>query len=111
MLRDVTYFVYIAASRSRNLYIGVTNSLIRRMEEHRSGESTFTSRYKIERLVYYEAFQYANDAIRRETVLKGWKRSRKIELIESLNPAWVDLSEEFGKLIVFREADSSLRSE
>ena len=52
-----------------------------------------------------------NDAIRRETVLKGWKRFRKIELIESLNPTWEDLSKEFGKPIIFREADSSLRSE
>jgi len=56
MPRNVTYFVYIVASRSRNLYIGVTHSLLRRMEEHRNGESTFTGRYRIDRLVYYEAF-------------------------------------------------------
>jgi putative endonuclease len=105
MPKDVTYFVYIAASRSRNLYIGVTNSLVRRMEEHRNGESTFTSRYKIERLIYYEAFQYVNDAIRRETVLKGWTRARKLSLIESLNPGWVDLSADFGKIIRYQEPD------
>lgn len=104
MIKDVTYFVYILASRSRTLYIGMTNSLLHRLAEHKDGTaSEFTRQYKIHRLVYYESFQYVNDAIRRETQLKGWRRSKKIALIESLNPAWADLAEEFNKPIRFRE--------
>ena len=98
MPKDVTYFVYILSSKTRILYVGVTNSLIRRVGEHRAGEGgEFSKRYKTHKLVYYEKFQYVNDAIRRETVLKGWKRYRKVELIQSLNPKWLDLYEEFGK--------------
>ena len=112
MQADRTYFVYILASRSRNLYIGVTNSLIRRLSEHKAGRAdSFTRRYRIHRLVYYERFQYINNAVARETELKGWLRARKIALIESTNPVWADLSEEFGTAIKFEEADSSsLRS-
>ena len=98
MPRDVTYFVYILSSKTRVLYIGVTNSLIRRIAEHRDGEGgEFSRRYKTHKLVYYESFQYVNDAIRRETELKGWKRKRKVELIQTTNPKWLDLYEEFGK--------------
>ena len=107
MIRDVTYFVYILASRSRTLYIGMTNSLLRRIAEHKDGSaSEFTKKYNIHRLVYYEAFQHVNDAIRRETQLKGWRRSKKIALIESSNPAWADLAEEFTRPIKFREPRS-----
>jgi len=88
-----TYYVYIMASRSRVLYTGVTNDLARRVDEHkRSLTPGFTSRYHITRLVYFEDFGDVRDAIAREKQLKGWVRSRKIELIEEKNPTWGDLA-------------------
>ena len=86
------YFVYIVASRSRALYIGVTNDLLRRVSEHRQGAADcFTAKYRIHRLVYFERFQYVGNAISREKQLKGWLRSRKVELISASNPTWEDL--------------------
>ncbi len=86
------YFVYIATNRSKTLYIGVTNNLIRRMYEHRNKLiEGFTSRYNISRLAYFETTSSIEAAILREKQLKGWLRSRKTELIESLNPEWRDL--------------------
>ena len=88
-----TFYIYIMASRSRVLYVGVTNDLARRVSEHKSGLVTgFTSRYRITRLVYFEEFADIRDAIAREKELKGWLRSRKLYLIESSNPTWEDLS-------------------
>jgi len=90
-----TYFVYILASRCNGtLYIGVTNDLERRVSEHRNGEAQgFTKRYGVQRLVWYEAHGDINEAIARETRIKGWRRAWKIELIEAENPDWVDLYE------------------
>ncbi len=80
---DHQYFVYILSNKSRTLYIGVTNKLFFRMEQHRNGDfDGFTKRYKIYRLVYFERFQYINNAIAREKQLKGWLRMRKVALIE-----------------------------
>jgi len=76
-----TYYVYILASKSRRLYIGVTNDLPRRMWEH-----------KIDRLVYFEDTTDVRSAIEREKQLKGWRREKKISLIETINAAWEDLS-------------------
>ena len=91
-----TYFVYILTNRTRTLYVGVTNDLVRRAYEHRSGEIPgFTSRYKIHHLVYFEQFQDIGQAIAREKQIKGWLRSRKVELIEGVNPGWKDLSREW----------------
>jgi putative endonuclease len=88
-----TYYVYIMASRSRVLYIGVTNDLARRVNEHRQGATPgFTSRYRVTRLVYFEEFADIRAAIAREKVIKGWRRSRKISLVEKRNPTWEDLS-------------------
>ena len=88
------YSVYIMASRSRVLYIGVTNDLVRRVDEHKRGlVGGFTSRYHVTRLVHREEFTYVGDAIAREKALKGWRRSRKVALIERSNPAWMDLAE------------------
>src|SRR5215472_1019504 len=90
------YFIYILTNRTRTLYIGVTNDLVRRVYEHRSGDIPgFTSKYKIHRLVYFEEFLDIRQAIAREKEIKGWLRSRKIQLIESVNPAWKDLSLEW----------------
>jgi len=88
-----TYYVYIMASRSRVLYTGVTNDIVRRVDEHkRSLTPGFTSRYDITRLVYFEDFGDVRDAIAREKQLKGWVRSRKIQLIEEKNPTWEDVA-------------------
>jgi putative endonuclease len=89
------FFVYIAANRARTLYTGVTHDLERRMYEHqRRVRSGFTSRYRIDRLVYYEFSEDVLVAITREKQIKGWKRCRKIALIEAVNPEWLDLSRE-----------------
>ena len=89
-----TYYVYIMASRSRVLYTGVTNDLVRRVDEHkRSLIPGFTSRYHITRLVYFEELGDVRDAIAREKQLKGWVRSRKLRLIEQKNPTWEDLAD------------------
>jgi len=93
MPKDYTYFVYILASeRNGTLYIGVTNDLTRRVLEHKDKIIIgFTSKYSVDKLVYYETFQYINDAIQRESNLKAWKRKWKLDLIETENKYWKDL--------------------
>jgi putative endonuclease len=94
------------------IYIGVTAFLMRRVLMHKSCEvDGFTKRYKVTRLVYFEVFQYVNNAIARETEIKKWRREKKVALIEALNPAWEDLAADWGKVMVPMKADSSLRSE
>jgi putative endonuclease len=86
-----TYHVYIVASITKTLYIGVTNDLRRRVYQHKTGAmGGFTSRYNVNRLVHYEAFKDIRDARQREKQLKGWVRRRKIELIRAQNPEWED---------------------
>ena len=93
MPREHEYFVYILASRSRTLYVGVTNNLILRIMQHRQGKAdAFTARYKITRLVYFERFGYIDKAIAREKYLKHFTRQEKIALIQSTNPTWEDLA-------------------
>jgi putative endonuclease len=91
-----SYFVYILTNeRNGTLYIGVTNNLERRIWEHRSGlVDGFTKKYGLHRLVYFEDTCSIESAISREKQLKKWNRAWKIELIESINPDWLDLSEE-----------------
>lgn len=85
--------VYILASLSKRLYIGVTSDLPKRMQEHRLGiRSDFPQRYRMTRLVHYEAFERVTDAIRREKELKGWRREKKLALIEATNADWLDLT-------------------
>jgi putative endonuclease len=87
------YYVYILGSKSRTLYIGVTNDLVTRIRQHRSGVfGGFTSDYRIHRLVYYEVFRWVQEAIAREKQLKRWRREKKVALIERENPTWEDLS-------------------
>jgi putative endonuclease len=89
-----TYFVYIMSNRSKTLYTGVTNSLFRRVRQHKEADgSEFTARYKLDRLVYYERFADIHRAIGREKQIKGLLRIKKIALIVSVNPTWCDLSE------------------
>jgi putative endonuclease len=95
MPRDHEYYVYILACRSRTLYIGVTNSLRRRIREHSDGTAnSFTAKYKIHRLVYFERFQHIDQAIAREKYLKHLTRQEKITLIEVDNPTWEDFAAE-----------------
>ena len=92
-----SYYLYILTNRSGTLYTGVTNDLMRRLAEHRAGAAnSFTSRYKIDRLIYFEETSDVRDAIAREKQIKGWTRKRKIELIVALNPKWRDLSEDWS---------------
>ena len=88
-----SFYVYILASRiGGTLYIGVTNDLIRRIAEHRLKLAKgFTKKYEVSNLVYFEQFDDAENAIKREKQLKKWNRAWKIRLIEELNPNWDDL--------------------
>jgi putative endonuclease len=91
------YYVYIMSNRTQVLYIGVTGDLARRIYQHKHKLTPgFTSHYNLERLVYVEHTHAADFAIAREKQLKGWSRSKKIALIEGLNPKWSDLSREWG---------------
>jgi putative endonuclease len=89
----MSYFVYILASRRHGtLYVGVTNDLARRVFEHREGLiKGFTYKYDVKRLVYFELHDDILEAIRREKLIKRWRRDWKIELVERDNPDWRDL--------------------
>ncbi len=90
--REYHFWVYILSSRSRNLYIGITNNIHHRIHLHRkTPPGTHTARYNIHRLVYCEYFRYVRHAIAREKELKRWTRAQKIELIERTNPTWEDI--------------------
>jgi|SRR5215216_3251212 len=91
------YCVYIMTnSRHTVLYTGVTNDLIRRVEEHKKGiGSEFTKKYNVNKLVFYECGDDINIAVAREKQIKAGSRKKKIDLINSINPDWKDLSEEF----------------
>jgi putative endonuclease len=90
------YYVYILASETGTLYIGVTNDLQRRIYEHKYGLiEGFTKKYSVTKLVYYEETTDIIEAITREKQIKTWRRSRKIDLIKLMNPEWNDLSEEW----------------
>ena len=107
MRKQYASYVYILSSRSRNLYVGMTNNLLARVLRHRERpEGTHTAHYNIHRLVYFERFQYVRSAIARENELKMWTREKKVELIEKVNPTWEDLAAGWGE-----ETGSSLRSE
>ncbi len=88
-----TYHVYIMASASRVLYVGVTNHLLRRVSEHKQMRVPgFTARYRVTQLVYFEAFGDIRAAIIKEKQIKGWLRTKKIALIDGFNPGWKDLT-------------------
>jgi putative endonuclease len=110
-MRD--YYVYIMTNNSGTLYTGVTNDLERRTAEHKQHALRgFTEKYRINRLVYYEVFNDVHLAIEREKQIKAWRRSKKVDLIVSMNPGWEDVSAECHEATsVGRGSDSSLRSE
>lgn len=96
------YWVYIVASRTATLYIGMTNDLYVRVAQRKSGEiEGFSSKYRCDRLVYCESFDDVLKTIDREKQLKGWRRAKKIALIEFRNPRWEDLGEKFGAEMAF----------
>ncbi|MGE5112692.1 MAG: GIY-YIG nuclease family protein [Acidobacteriaceae bacterium] len=117
-MEERQYFVYIMANRSRTIYTGVTNSLLRRVAEHKSGKiEGFTKKYRIHRLVYFAGYKYVRNAIAREKEIKGWDRARRVALIHVVNPTWEDLAadwyDENGcvrpvKMLTERKADPSL---
>ncbi len=90
------YYVYILSNNQKNvIYTGVTNDLIRRVYEqkHHLDKGSFTARYNVENLVYYEVTNDVESAILREKQIKGWNRKHKNKLIERMNPNWIDLYE------------------
>jgi len=93
---DKVFHVYMTASKSRVIYVGMTNDLARRVREHKEkGTQSFTKRFNVDRLVWCEEHGRALSAIAREKQIKGWVRARKIALIEAKNPQWKDLSIDF----------------
>jgi len=113
-----TYYVYIMASRSRTLYVGITSNLEQRVYQHKNKlVDGFTSRYNINILVYYAETNDVREAIAREKEIKGWLRKKKKALIGVDNPRWEDLSASWydneiaNTSMVPEERDSSLRSE
>jgi putative endonuclease len=87
------FFVYIMSNTSMTLYTGITNDLVKRAQAHKRGEgSAFTARYHFDRLVYFETYELATDAIAREKSIKGLSRAKKIALVKTRNPTWSDLA-------------------
>ena len=88
------YFTYIMSSSGGTLYTGVTNNIVNRVLTHKQKQLPgFTQKYNVTRLVYYEVSPSIYSAISREKEIKGWKRAKKITLIQSMNPKWLDLAE------------------
>ncbi|MGH8612037.1 MAG: GIY-YIG nuclease family protein [Gammaproteobacteria bacterium] len=103
-MRESRYFVYILTNCSHHpLYTGICRSLGQRHIEHKAKSDPFsyTARYGLNRLVYFESFQYVKNAIAREKQVKRWSRAKKITLIERANPRWDDLGREWGSKIDF----------
>ncbi|HUP27743.1 MAG TPA: GIY-YIG nuclease family protein [Chloroflexia bacterium] len=107
------YYVYIMSSNTRTLYIGMTNNLERRVYQHKQLTKGFTGKYGLTWLVYYAETVDVREAIIREKQMKGWKRAKKVALIEEMNPYWEDLSSGWysNPQASGPETDSSLRSE
>jgi putative endonuclease len=104
------FYVYILASRSRRLYVGVTNDLLVRLAQQRDGQCTFTARYRISRLVYFECTANVMSAIAREKQIKAWRRAKRVALIERSNPTWDDLAAAWLPETPRKADPSSLRS-
>ena len=96
-MKNYEFYVYIMFNhRNGTLYTGVTNDIRRRVYEHKNKiyKNSFTAKYNCDKLAYYETFQYINDAIEREKKIKSGSRAQKVRIIESINPSWLDLSEQ-----------------
>lgn len=96
-LREKWYYVYIMTNRSKTLYTGITSKLLQRVFQLKTGVfAGFTSKYKLDWLVYWERYKSVHRAIAREKQIKGWRRIKKIQLIVSMNPTWTDLAAEWS---------------
>jgi len=105
MVHERSYYVYIMASRSRVIYVGMTGFLMARVLRHRAGEGgEFTRKFRVYRLVYFESFQNVESAIARETEIKKWRREKKVALIRRENPTWEDLAAGWGEVAVMTVA-------
>ena len=96
-MKEYKFYIYIMFNRRNGtLYVGVTNDIVRRVHEHKTKvvPKSFTAIHGCDKLGYYEEFNYVNDALEREKKLKSGSRKKKISLIESINPNWLDLSEQ-----------------
>jgi putative endonuclease len=103
MREERRYFVYIMANTSKRLYTGITNSIRRRVGEHKLKQTPgFAAKYNITRLVYFETFEDVRNAIEREKQIKAWTRAKRLWLVESANPKWNDLSREWDQPQEFR---------
>jgi len=94
MRKEKYYYVYISTNKLHSvLYTGVTNNLLNRDDQHKKkiNRKSFTARYNINKVVYYEIYSNINDAIAREKQIKSWTREKKLKLIRSINPGWKDL--------------------
>lgn len=93
MKKIYRFFVYILASDTGTIYIGVTNNLIRRITEHKNciNKESFTKKYNCNKLVYFEEYDYISSAVKREKQLKKWSREKKEKLVKMQNPYWEDL--------------------
>lgn len=90
--REYNFYVYVMASSSGTLYIGITNDLVRRVAEHKEGKiEGFTKKYSCKKLIYFEHFGCIYDAIEKKKIIKKWRREKKQNLIKKMNPHWNDL--------------------
>ena len=106
--RQHNYWAYLLASRSGVLYVGMTNSLERRVWEHKNkAVPGFTADYNVNRLVWFEEFREVCDAIATEKRIKGWARAKKVALIEQTNPQWTELSEGWYEAVMPKEIRDS----
>jgi len=96
MLTDKTFYLYIMASKTGTLYVGMTNNIKRRVYEHKYHLTPgFTDKYRVERLLYVETINDPVSAIKREKQIKAWRREKKVSLIDSINPQWNDMSQDW----------------
>jgi putative endonuclease len=103
MSEERRYFVYVMSNASKRIYTGMTNSLRRRVREHKLKLTAgFATQYNIARLVYFESFEDVRNAIEREKQIKAWTRAKRLALVESTNPKWDDLSREWDQPQTFR---------
>lgn len=99
-MKEKKFYVYISTNRTHTvLYTGVTNSLLNRSDQHKRklDKESFTAKYNVDKIVYYETYKYIQDAIIREKQIKAGSRQKKIDLIASINPGWRNLIEDFFK--------------
>ena len=102
MEKEYEFWPYIMGSNTGTLYVGFTNNIMARVAQHKSGEfEGFASKYHCNRLLCYEKYFNVFRAIAREKQLKGWRRSKEIALIESMNPRWEDLAASWGREMLF----------